>query len=78
MRELAKKGDAGFAQMNTLMGDAFDETLNFLKPTYSVGGQAFLSGEEFQRFLSAGHDPAGVAGWMPLGLETICTDDYGH
>lgn len=59
IRKLAKEGDAGYAKMGKLLGQAASETITFLKPTYaSTMGQGFISGVEYQRYLNAARDPS--------------------
>jgi len=72
MRDLAQlPNDEGFKRMGKEMKNAFDEMVNFLSPTYSTGGQAFLQSEAYQAYkLRTSSNPAVTTAIASLKLST--------
>jgi hypothetical protein len=58
IRNLAKEGDPGYAKMGQPIHIFFEKTLAFLAGNYSQDKGGFLTGEEYQKYLNAGSDPA--------------------
>ena len=58
LRELAKQGDRGYAQMGPQLQEFFRKTLTFIGGNYSQDSGGFLTSVDFQTYLNAGRDPA--------------------